>query len=105
MAELIWSEAALDDVNDIAEYIALDNSNAAKELVRTIFESTKRLKDFPESGRRPPELGDSRYREIIVGPCRVFYRHDNSKLYILYVMRSERALRNFILEDRVGDGS
>ena len=105
MAQIIWSEAALDDVNDIAEYIALDNSNAAKTLVRTIFESTKRLKDFPESGRRPPELNDSRYTEIIVGPCRIFYRYDKSKVYILYVLRSERALRNFILEDRIGNGS
>jgi toxin ParE1/3/4 len=105
MAQIIWSEAALDDVNDIAEYIALNNYNAAKKLVKTIFESTKRLKNFPESGRRPPEINSSRYGEIVVGPCRVFYRHDNPKVYILYVMRRERALRNFILEDRIGDGS
>ena len=105
MAQIVWSEAALEDVNDIAEYIALDNANAAKKLVRTIFESTKRLKEFPESGRRPPELNDSRYREIIVGPCRIFYRCDNSIVYILYVLRSERELRKYLLEERIGYGS
>jgi len=51
------------------------------------------LQQFPESGRVPPELEQSKYREIIVGPCRVFYRVDQDKVYMLYVMRGERVLR------------
>mgnify|MGYP003646919038 FL=1 len=100
MAQIKWTEPALDDLNEIAEYIALDKPSAAKKLVKGIFKSVKRLKKFPNSGKIPDELENSRYREIVVGPCRVFYRVEVNLVYILYVMRSERALRIYIIEDR-----
>lgn len=101
MAQIIWTEPALLDLEGIAEYIALDKSRAAKQFVHEVFAGVERLKEFPNSGRKPAELGKrSRYRELIIGPCRIFYRVDKSKIYILYVMRSERLLRNFILSDR-----
>ncbi len=93
MARIIWTEPALSDLNEIAEYIALDKQNAARRLVKQVFSSVDRLQQFPESGRVPPELEQSKYREIVVGPCRVFYRVDQDKVYMLYVMRGERVLR------------
>ncbi len=104
MARIVWAEPALEDLNEIAEYIALDNVEAAKRLVMNIFAAVERLREFPDSGRRPPELSGSRYRELIVGPCRVFYRHTNERMFVLYVMCSERQLRNFILADRESSG-
>ena len=100
MAQIKWTEPALNDLNEIAEYIAVDKPGAAKKLVSRVLRSVKRLKKFPESGKRPSELPETNYREVIVGPCRVFYRIEGKKVYILYVMRGERALRNFILADR-----
>ena len=38
MAEIIWTNPALDDINDIAEYIALSNLLSAKKLVSKIFD-------------------------------------------------------------------
>lgn len=105
MAQVIWTEPALQDLNEIAEYIALDKVSAAKKLIQQIFSSTERLENFPKSGRKVPELQDSRYLEIIVNPCRIFYRIEKDKIYILYVMRSERALRNYLLDGRVKDNS
>ena len=100
MAQIIWAEPALIDLDEIAEYIALDKPGAAKKLVKDVFASVKRLKQFPKSGKSPPELHNTDYLEIIVGPCRIFYRIDKNQVYILYVMRSERKLRLYILEDR-----
>ena len=100
MAQIIWTEPALSDLNEIAEYIALDNHMAAQALVTQVFLSVERLEQFPKSGRQPLELGDTQYREVISNPCRIFYRIEKDKVYILYVMRSERALRNFIINDR-----
>ena len=105
MAQIKWTEPALEDLNEIAEYIALDKISAAKKLVANVFNSVKRLKEFPLSGKVPEELEDSRYREIIVGPCRIFNRVDGDLVFILYVMRSKRALRNFILHDRAKENS
>ena len=106
MAQVIWTEPALFDLNEIAEYIALDKFDAAAHLVQEVFSAVERLEQHPNSGRRPPELDKkSRYREVIVGPCRIFYRAEAEKVYIIYVMRSERELRRFILEDRARENS
>ena len=100
MAQIIWTEPALSDLNAIAEYIALDKPSAAINLVQKVFSSTERLEQFPESGRKPPEFKKSKYLEIIVNPCRIFYRIEGDKIYILYVMRSERKLRKYLLNAR-----
>ncbi len=100
MAQIIWTEPALNDLDKIAEYIALDKPNAAKKLVGNVFTKVERLENFPKSGRKPPELNESRYREVVVPPCRVFYRIEDETIFILYVMRNEKRLRKFILEER-----
>ena len=106
MAEVIWTEPALSDLNEIAEYIALDNFEAASRFVQKVFSVAERLESYPESGRRPPELErESVYREVITGPCRIFYRVEKDKVFILYVMRGERELRVFLLEDRARKNS
>ncbi len=106
MAQVIWTEPALSDLNEIAEYIALNNFDAAAYLVQKVFSAVERLESHPKSGRRPPELDKkTRYREAVVGPCRVFYRLENESVYILYVMRGERELRVFLLEDRARENS
>ena len=97
MAEIIWTNPALDDLNDIAEYIALSNLLSAKKLVSKIFDKVERLEMLPESGKKPIELTSLNYREVIVNPCRIFYKIDNDKVYILHAMRQERDLRKFLL--------
>ncbi len=98
MAGVIWTSSALDDLNDIAEYIALSNIPAAKELVQKVFDKISRLENHPESGKRPKELVNLNYREVNVNPCRIFYKFDSDKVYILHVMRQERDLRRFLLQ-------
>lgn len=100
MAEVIWTEPALQELDAIAEYIALDNPVAAKQLVHNVFDKSDRLADFPQSGRIPPELPDSVYRQLVVPPCRIFYRKDERQVFILHIMREERQLRTFMLENR-----
>lgn len=101
MAQIVWTEPALADLEKITEYIALDKPSAASALVTDVFCKVERLKEFPASGRKPPELPrGSRYRELVLGPCRIFYRAETTKIYIVYVMRNERLLRKYILAER-----
>lgn len=100
MAEIVWTEPALSDLDAIADYIAIENPLAAAELVRRVIDHVEQLADHPESGSRPIELKRSRYRQIVEPPCRIFYRHDGRRVFILHVMRSERVLRKTRLASR-----
>ena len=100
MAEIIWTEPALSDLDAIADYIALDDREAASELVRRMFEHVEQLAAHPESGSRVPEFKRSRYRQLVEPPCRVFYRFEGRKVFVLHVMRSERVLRKGRLGSR-----
>lgn len=94
MAEIIWTDPALADLEAIADYIALENTHAAIALVQRVYAHVGQLAEHPSSGSRPPELGrSSRYRQIVEPPCRVFYRFDGERVYVLHVMRGERLLR------------
>jgi len=93
MVEIVWTEPALSDLDAIADFISLENPVAAQKLVRRIFKHVEQLIAHPLSGSKPTELKDWNYRQIVAPPCRVFYRHDNIRIFILHVMRSEQRLR------------
>ncbi|MCK9238399.1 MAG: type II toxin-antitoxin system RelE/ParE family toxin [Thiopseudomonas sp.] len=61
MAEIIWTEPALQELDALAEYVALDNPEAASHLFEKVFDKVERLENFPQSGRVPPELPNSVY--------------------------------------------
>lgn len=100
MAEIVWSDPALSDLDAIADYIALENPAAASAFVKRVIDHVGQLAEHPERGSRPQELKRSRYRQIVEPPCRVFYRFDGQTVFILHVMRSERLLRKASLEPR-----
>lgn len=100
MARLVWTEPALADLEAIADYIALGNPSAARRLVARVFENAARLERFASSGRRPPELPRTSYREIVITPCRVVYRVEGEDVFLLHVMRVERLLRKWLIEER-----
>ena len=93
MAEIVWTEPALSDLDAIADYIALDKPEAARRLVQRVFAHVEQLTNQPKSGSVPWELRGSRYRQIVGLPCRVFYRYERGRVFILHVIRGERQLR------------
>jgi plasmid stabilization system protein ParE len=93
MAEIVWTEPALADLDAIADYIALENPTAAAGLVQRIFRHVERLGEHPSLGPVVPELGHDRYRHLVEPPCRVFYRVDGDRVLVLHVLRGERLVR------------
>ena len=93
MAEIIWTEPALGDLDAIADYIALEDPAAAARLVQRVFRHVGQLEAHPKSGSRPAELRGLRYRQIVEPPCRILYRYDGKSVFILHVMRSEQLLK------------
>ena len=91
MAQVIWAEPALNDLDAIADYIALDNPTAASELVRRVFRHVDQLIVHPDSGSKPRELRGGRYRQIVEPPCRIFYRREDSVHLDEYLQVSKRS--------------
>ena len=99
MVELIWSEPALQDLDAIADYIALDKPEAARTLVERVFDKVEAIRRFPRLGSCPPELPGMPYRQLGIAPCRVFYRIEQKRILILHVMRGEQLLRPGFLDN------
>ncbi len=105
MAEVIWTEPALSDLEAIADYIAIENPAAAQKFVRRVFTHVGQLEDHPRIGSKPTEIEGFRYRQIVEPPCRIFYRYTDDRVFVLHVMRSERLLRKFKLRRSTEDAS
>jgi plasmid stabilization system protein ParE len=99
-ASLIWTAPALDDLDDIAGFIALDDRSAAAALVERTLAALERLRRHPDSGRWVPEIPGDLYREVIVPPCRVIYRRQAGDVLIVHVLRGEQRLRPSRLQGR-----
>ena len=93
MAAVIWTEPALSQLDQIAEYIALDKPEAAKAVVRTIMAVTDHARRFTKLGREIPELPHPHYRQVWIKPCWIYYRIQGGQVFILHVRRAERPLR------------
>ncbi|HRE84478.1 MAG TPA: type II toxin-antitoxin system RelE/ParE family toxin [Opitutaceae bacterium] len=93
MAAVIWSEPALLQLDEIASYIALDKPDAARAVVRRIFEATDHLARFKKMGQKIPELPHSSYRQVWIQPCWIYYRINGDDIHILHVRRAEQSLR------------
>lgn len=102
MAQIIWTEPALQELDKIADYISLDNPKAAKKVVQKCFGLVECLKQNPRLGKGVQELERSIYRELVEPPCRLFYHVDEEKetIYIIHVMRSEQLLHLDVLKSR-----
>lgn len=100
MAEVIWTGPAYRDLLEIAEYIAIDNRDAADSVLRRIMQHVDQLEMHPASGSFVPEMIGSSIRQLVEPPCRIFYRVAERTVYILHVLRFGRLLRVGTLQER-----
>lgn len=87
-----WSDSARDDLDDLVRYISRDSVFYARRFGEKVVLATRRLRDFPESGRMIPETDDQALREIIVQGYRVMYHLEADRVLILAVMHGSRDL-------------
>jgi plasmid stabilization system protein ParE len=94
MARVIWSEPALEHLQEIHAWIAQTSRDNASQMIERIIDATDRLVDFPESGRTLPERPGGPYRELIGRPYRVIYRlsEGNRDAEIVAVVHAHRQL-------------
>ena len=84
-----WVSLSLTDIEDAADFIALDNPEAARKIVKRIWEAAKLLAEHPDAGRAGRVPGT---RELIIGgtPFILPYRVKDNTVQILRVLHSSR---------------
>jgi plasmid stabilization system protein ParE len=90
MMRVEWSDFARDDLDELVHYISRDSAFYARLFGEKVVLATRRLEEFPESGRMIPEADDQALREIIVQGYRVMYRLETDRVLILAVMHGRR---------------
>ena len=71
---VVWSDAARDDLREIAAYIARDQPTRARAFVlRLIDHAEGKIGAFPRIGRVVPEADDENLREVLFPPYRIIY--------------------------------
>jgi addiction module RelE/StbE family toxin len=89
---VVWSPEALNDVDDIASYIARDSVFYAAAVVRKILDTSRELKDFPQIGRIVPEISDDAIRERFVYSYRLIYQIHDEEILIVAIVHGKRLL-------------
>lgn len=89
---LIWSAAALADIEEIEQYIARDSPQNAVAVVEALITAAEGLIEFPLSGHIIEELNWPGHREVPVKNHRMLYRLEESRVIIVMVRHGARRL-------------
>jgi len=84
---------ARDDLQEIFDYILLENSKeTAEKILDKIIKSLRKLESFPNSGIRVPDkkLEMSGIRMIVSPPYLSFYRVVKDKVLIYHIVHGAR---------------
>lgn len=90
---IIWSHAALDDI-DILRNLLAETLSIAQNVVESIFVVGDSLVEQPESGRIVPELNDTNVRERFIYSYRLVYENRGADIYIMGVIHGQRLLES-----------
>ena len=93
MAQVIWANAAIDDLQRLREYFEPASPRFAEKLMDQLISRTRILADFPQSGRKVPEFEDVQLREVQSGNYRIIYRLEQiDKVEIARIFHSAQQL-------------
>jgi toxin ParE1/3/4 len=92
MGQYQVAATALDDLDEIAEYVRRDKPQAAERLLERFDEKFALLATSPDVGDPRPEFGDG-IRSATVGRFVIFYRDETYGVLILRVLAGERDVK------------
>jgi toxin ParE1/3/4 len=96
MVTIEFTPKAIEDIENLAEYIATQSPHFAQKLVKSIFKEVEILKTFPFIGRIVPEIDENEVREIFYQKYRIVYHViDQSTIHIVTVQHGSRDIKNW----------
>ena len=102
MTAYVLAPEAVQDLNDIWDYIAADSVDAADRVMDTLFAAFAQLAAMPGLGHTRADLTDLPLRFWTVGAYIVIYRAERMPLEIVAVTRGGRDIPRFLRRRRRG---
>jgi plasmid stabilization system protein ParE len=90
--KIVWSFISAGNLIESNRYIAKDNPDAARDVIKDIYEAGNRIKEFPEKGRVVPEFRKNNIREILCRGYRIIYKIEAKRITILTVRHMRQHL-------------
>ena len=88
--KVVWTEKALRDLDEIAEWIAQDNPAAAVRFAAELLARGNSLNRLSKRGRIVSDFGDAETRELLHRDYRIVYRIENKTVEILTVFHGAK---------------
>jgi toxin ParE1/3/4 len=105
--DVLMTEDAVRDLEEICDYIALhDAPGKAEHVLGQIEKAFMRLSESPERGSYPKEmlaLGSREYREVFFKPYHIIYRIAGERVYVLLIVDGRRDMQS-VLQRRLLEG-
>lgn len=101
MAEVIWTNPAISQLQDIIVYIARNSQLNAVRFGERLLSAPEQLNQFPLIGARVPEFDRQDLRELLVFPYRIIYQVRGEECLILAVIHGHRDLAKIFRQDQI----
>jgi toxin ParE1/3/4 len=82
--------AAFTDLDDIRDYVAQDNPDAADRLMVEIFDAIRALVSFPHQGHKRTDLTSRPLRFTLLREYLIAYAPDEKPLWVVAVIHGRR---------------
>ena len=90
MADYSFHPDALEDLDEIWEFIAKDNADAANRIVAQVLATCENLSRLPHQGHARPELTLRPLRFVVVRDYLLAYAPDERPLWVVAILHGRR---------------
>lgn len=87
---IVYAPVAVQDLEDVFDYISQDNPEAAAKVAKEIEETVALLPEFPFMGRTLNEAGLSGHRALVIGNYLAFYTVSDKEIQIRRILHGAR---------------
>lgn len=94
------NDIALKDIEEIKEYIRMENVNAIRKFAKEIRATFERVAEFPNVGISLSKIirVKTEYRYLISKGYIVFYKYDENNVYIYRILSDKRDYMKILFE-------
>lgn len=96
MKRFVLTPRAKQDINQIWDYIAQDDIEAADRVLDDLESAMTKLAKSPGIGHWREDLADRRHRFFLVYSYLIVYRHEARRLEVIRVLHAARDVRNLL---------